>query len=223
MGAEGRSRYTAVLFDLDGTLLDTIEDLTASMNAALGELGAPARTVDECKLFVGDGVTSFARRALAEGRRDEATIAQCVERMQRHYAANWRTNTRPYEGIAELLSVLRGRGLAMSVLSNKPDDSTQLMVAHFFGGGTFEVVRGATEGVPNKPDPTTALGIAKRMGVAPAGFVYLGDTSTDMRTANAAGMFAVGATWGFRPRRKLEQGGAKAVIDKPADLLNLLR
>ena len=177
--------YRAVLFDLDGTLLDTIGDLADAMNAALGELGCRQRTLAECRFFVGDGLVTYARRALPEGRRDAQTIEQCCEAFRARYAECWDVKTRPFEGIGELLTDLTRRGLAMTVLSNKPDDFTRMMVQ-------------------------------------PGEFLYLGDTNTDMQTANAAGMYAVGATWGFRPAGELADNGARALIDHPADLLKLL-
>jgi len=215
-------KYRAVVFDLDGTLLDTIEDLTDSINAALAALGAPARTAEECKRFVGDGVESFARCALPEGRRDQATISRCVELTRADYAGRWKSKTRAYDGITEMLGALAAAGMPMAVLSNKPDDFTRRMVAHFFGQEMFRVVRGARQGAPRKPDPTGALEIASQLQIAPGSFAYLGDTNTDMQTANAAGMFAVGATWGFRPAEELTANGAKALVDRPRQLLALL-
>jgi len=216
-------KYRAVVFDLDGTLLDTIEDLTDSMNVALEALGAPARTPEECKLFVGDGMENYARRALPEGRRDQAAISRCIELIRADYAGRWTSKTRPYEGIVEMLSALDAAELPMAVLSNKPDDFTRRMVAHFFGRQRFRAVRGARDDVPKKPDPAGAMEIASQLGIPPGGFLYLGDTNTDMRTANAAGMFAVGATWGFRPAEELTANGAEALIDRPRQLLTLLK
>lgn len=215
-------RYKAVLFDLDGTLLDTIEDLTAAMNAALKELDCPPRTVDECNFLVGAGLDNFARRALPESRRDERTIARCMSLMRKDYAGRWTTKTVAYDGIDRLLAGLGERGARFAVLSNKPHDFTRAMVAHFFGETGFEAVLGVRDGIPPKPDPTAARGIADDLRIAPGEFLYLGDTDIDMQTANAAGMYAVGATWGFRPREELIANGAKAIIDRPIELLPLL-
>lgn len=215
-------KYRAILFDLDGTLLDTIEDLTDSMNVALLQLGFPPRRVSECEFFIGEGVEIFARRSLPESHRDEQTIVRCVELMRDDYVHRWIAKTRPYPGIAELLDGAAARGLAMAVLSNKPDDSTQKMVAHFFGNGRFKIVRGARPNVPRKPDPTSALKIAERLGLPPTKVLYLGDTGIDMITANAAGMYAVGALWGFRPAAELTENGAGMLIEDPTELLELI-
>ena len=215
-------KYRAVLFDLDGTLLDTIEDLTDSMNAALGQLGCSARTVAECKRFVGDGIRTYAFRALPEGRRDEATIGRCIELVRADYARRWNVKTRPYDGIGELLEALAERGIPMSVLSNKPDDFTKLMVQGMLGRWDFAAVRGVGPDGVKKPDPAAALAIADHVGVAPAEFLYLGDTNTDMKTAVAAGMLPVGATWGFRSAAELTDSGAEVLIAHPTDLLAVL-
>ncbi len=215
-------KYGAVLFDLDGTLLDTIEDLSDSMNAALGQLGLPPRTAAECKLFVGEGVEIFARRSLPEARRDRQTISHCVELMRSDYAQRWAVKTRPYAGIPELLDGLAAHGLTLAVLSNKPDDTVQEMISHFFADGQFRLVRGARPDMPRKPDPAVALEISDQLNVPPAQFLYLGDTDVDMKTANAGGMYAVGALWGFRPADELIQHGARSLIDHPAELLKLI-
>lgn len=214
--------FRAVMFDLDGTLLDTIEDLTESMNVGLAELGFPPRTVEECKLFVGDGTHAFARRSLPDDLRDATTVEALVAAMQAEYARRWDRRTRPYPGVAELLTALNERGLPAAVLSNKPEEFTRLTVGRLLGEWEFAVVRGSRDGVPRKPDPAAALDIAGEMSVAPAAFCYVGDTNTDMRTAVAAGMHAVGATWGFRTREELREHGAAALIDRPQELLELL-
>ena len=215
-------KYRGVIFDLDGTLLDTIEDLTDSMNAALGELGFAPRTVDECKFFVGDGRDAFAGRALGESHQDDATVARCVSLMSENYRQNWGVKTCPYEGIPELLGALSGIGISMAVLSNKYDESVKMMVGHFFGGVDFRIVRGALAAVRRKPDPAAAVAIAVELGIDPGEFLYLGDTDTDMRTAVAAGMHPVGVLWGFRPREELIANGAGTLIERPSDLLRLI-
>jgi len=214
--------YEAVLFDLDGTLLDTIEDLTDSMNFALARLGFSALTIEQCKLHVGEGRDVFARRALPEGARDDKTVSRCIEMMTEHYADNWANKTKPYGGVESLLSELASRGLRMVVLSNKYDSSVRQAVSHFFAAGTFEIVRGAVENVPRKPDPTSALQIADELGVEPGRFLYLGDTNTDMQTAVSAGMYPVGVKWGFRTAEELAENGARQLLDRPEGLLQLL-
>ncbi len=216
-----RTGCKAVLFDLDGTLLDTLDDLAAAMNGALADEGLPTSPVEAHKVMIGDGVLNYVLRALPADRRDDRALVERVgEAYGARYAAAWTRTTRVYDGVDAMLAGLRQRGLRLAVLSNKPDGFTREMVDHFLGDVPFEIVRGATDGVPLKPDPTAAVAIAERMGVATADFLYLGDTATDMRTARAAGMFAGGALWGFRTRAELADAGAEALIAHPTDLLN---
>jgi phosphoglycolate phosphatase len=216
--------YRAVLFDLDGTLLNSIQDLAEAMNCALVANGLPARPdVQEHKCYVGDGVRAYVLRAMPEGKRgDRELIARVTADYRRAYAAGWRNNTRPYDGIPELLDELGRRGLRRAVLSNKPDDTTRATVQAFLGLDRFGVVRGAMEGVPLKPDPAATLAIARQVDVPPERFLYVGDTATDMQTAHAAGMFPVGALWGFRDADELTAAGAERLIEQPAQLLELL-
>lgn len=215
-------RYRAALFDLDGTLLDTIEDLAESMNVALGQLGCPPRSVSQCRFLVGAGVEHFARSALPEDRRDRQTVVECVRLMRTDYAERWMSRTRVYDGIEEMLASLGERGLSLAVLSNKPHQFTVEMVEHFLGDFRFEAVYGARDDVPPKPDPAAAIEIARELDVRPGEFVYLGDTDIDMQTANAAGMFSVGVTWGFRPRAELVDNGAKLLVEHPTELIALV-
>ena len=216
--------YRAVLFDLDGTLLDTIADLAGAMNLALSAHGLPVRPdLEEHKLMVGDGVAKYVLRAMpAEHRADAELAAAVAASYRRAYERGWRNKTRPYDGVPELLESLCGRAIRLAVLSNKPDETTRATVEAFFGRGRFEIVRGATDGVPLKPDPTAALAIARELDLPPSEFLYLGDTATDMRTANSAGMYPVGALWGFRSAEELREAGARALIGHPMELLALL-
>lgn len=215
-------KFEAVLFDLDGTLLDTIEDLTDSMNEALKRLGFPVHDSEACKMFVGDGVEKFALRALPKNRRDEVTVARCVTGMREVYSKRWAQKTRPYDGIPELLDNLTRREIKLAVLSNKPHDSTQEMVTKLLSKWRFDPVVGARPSVPRKPDPTLALHIAQQLRVAPETFLYLGDTGTDMRTARGAGMFPVGALWGYRTAKELKSTGADVLVAHPSEVLQLL-
>jgi len=212
----------AVLFDLDGTLLDTIEDLTDSMNAVLGEHGYPRRTVAECKQFVGDGVEQFMRRALPGGEADDARMADLIAVYRERYAGAWDRKTRPYPGVCQLLEELAAHRMPMAVLSNKPDATTRQAVGRFFPGVPFGEVRGARPTVPLKPDPTAAIAIAEGLGVAPRDMVLVGDTRTDMQTAGAAGMFPLGVLWGFRGRDELVAYGARQIADAPAEVLTFI-
>lgn len=214
--------FAAVIFDLDGTLLDSLEDLAESMNQALESLGFAPHPVAAYKYFVGDGMEVLARRVLPEVARDGDTLARIVAAMRQVYGRRWDLKTRPYAGVPELLAALRARGLRRGVLSNKPDDFTRLTVERLLAPHVFDLVQGVGSGTPSKPDPAGALAMAARLGVAPAACLYLGDTATDMQTACRAGMCAVGALWGFRTREELEESGARVVVERPAEVLALL-
>ena len=216
-----RTRY-AVIFDLDGTLLDTAADLATSANAALAELGAPPHPVEAYKRFVGDGVEVLLQRALPAQRRDSETVARGVALMRAHYGRHWHDQTRPYPGIAELLATLAARAARLAVLSNKPHDPAVQTIRHFFPTVPFAKVVGARPGVPHKPDPTAALALARDLEVAAADCWLVGDSGSDMLTARSAGMLGVGATWGFRGEAELRAHGAVVLLAAPADLLALI-
>ena len=215
-------KFRAVIFDLDGTLLDTIKDLCDSMNAILARLNLPQHSLDEYKIFVGDGVRSLAMRALPEGRRDEATLDHCVAEMRIEYGKRWKDATKPYPGVPELLAALAEKQVVCAVLSNKPDHFTQIIVRELLPEWTFADVSGARPDVPHKPDPAGALDMAKRLGVPVGEILYLGDTNTDMKTAVAAGMYPVGALWGFRDADELTSSGAARLVAHPLEVLDLL-
>jgi len=215
--------YRAVIFDLDGTLLDTIEDLTDSMNAALVRMGHAARTIAECKQLVGDGLETFVRRALPPAAADDPRErTRLRELMMMEYRDRSTLKTRPYPGVPDLLDALAARNVPAAVLSNKPHDSTLAVMEHYFSRWSFRAIFGARDGVPVKPDPAGALEIARILGLAPANIAYLGDTNTDMQTATGAGMYGVGALWGFRTAGELIANGAKVLIETPMDLMPIL-
>lgn len=207
-----------IIFDLDGTLLDTLEDLADSMNEVLEGLGFPIYGLEAYKFFVGEGLEVLARRVLPEDRRTPEIMAQCLGKMRETYGHRWRLKTRPYPGIPELLDSLRPRGLKLAVLSNKADDFTQIMVAELLSDWHFDRVLGARSDHPKKPDPAGALEIAAALQTSPSRFLYLGDTPIDMQTASAAGMFPIGVLWGFRPADELRNSGAERLIAQPRDL-----
>jgi len=215
----GRRNFRAVIFDLDGTLLDTLEDLADSMNAVLEDMNYPAHPLDSYRYFTGDGVVALVERSLPPKARNEETVSRCVEMMKREYDKRWAKKTRPYDGISELLDELVARSISLNVLSNKLEEFTRLTVSKFLPRWKFRCIVGVTASVPEKPSPEGALGIARRCGIAPEDFIYLGDTDTDMRTAVAARMVPVGALWGFRSREELLRSGAREVIAQPLELL----
>ena len=214
--------YKAILFDLDGTLLDTLEDLGNAANRVLDKYGFPTHTMADYRYFVGDGVVTLMNRALPEDKRNNDTIQICVKTFREEYGKSWNVKTRPYDGVPEMLDALVTHGLKMAVLSNKPDEFTKLCVTEFLPKWAFDIVLGQRNSLPLKPDPASALEIAKCLDVPPSHFIYLGDTAIDMKTAVAADMFPVGALWGFRTGKELLESGARAVIKRPQEILNFL-
>ena len=210
----------AVLFDLDGTLADTLADLANATNAALAAVGCPTHPRDKYRHLVGDGARTLCARALPADRQELVDAVR--ERMREHYAAHCFDETKLYAGIPELITALREQNYRLAVLSNKPDDFTQQMVAHYFPDGTFQVVRGHVTGAPLKPDPTAAVAIASQLGIPAREWLYLGDTNTDMQTATAAGMIPVGVLWGFREKAELLASGAAKIVATPAEVLKLV-
>jgi phosphoglycolate phosphatase len=212
----------AIIFDLDGTLLDTLADLADSGNATLAALGLPGHEQDAYRYFVGLGIEELVRRMLPEDRRDPETIKAASGVMAAEYTRRWKDKTRPYPGILALLETLRQRGLPVCVLSNKPQKYTDLTIEAFFPGWPFTHVRGARPEVPNKPHPAGALALAAELGLAPGSIVFVGDSATDMRTAHGAGMLPVGVLWGFRDEAELLENGARHIIARPDELPGLL-
>jgi len=215
-------RFDGVLFDLDGTLADTLEDLAAAMDRVLRREGLPGHGYAEYQRMVGHGIRQLVSAALPADRRDEATVDRCFARMMADYGEHSLIKTHLYDGVAELLDALRGRGLKLAVLSNKADEPTRRIVTALFADGAFDAVAGARPDVPLKPDPAGALLAATSLGLDPGRMLYVGDSPTDMRTALAAGMTPVSVSWGFRTRGELVEAGASAVLDHPLQLLELL-
>ena len=213
--------FKAVIFDLDGTLIDTLEDLADSVNQALVRLSLPTHPVDSFRLKVGDGAGTMIARSLPPDRRD--LLDTVLQMQQAYYAEHFSDKSRPYPGIIEMLGQLRTHGLLLAVLSNKPDHFTKLVVAQAFESSAFDHVAGHRDGTGLKPDPAGALTVAEQLSVSPDEAAFVGDTAVDMQTATAAGMFAVGVTWGFRDRDELTQNGSSAIIDHPTQLIDTLR
>jgi len=214
-------KFQAILFDLDGTLLDTLADIANATNAALTRLGFPTHPRDAYRYFLGDGMDCLVRRALPGENHDSETVKKCHDAILAEYETCWAENTRPYPGIPELLAELDRRGITKVVLSNKPDAFTKQTVEKLLSEFNFEIVRGAMPDIPVKPDPAGAIKIAGELAIPPADFIYLGDTDTDMQTASAAGMFSAGALWGFRTADELSANGAQALLESPLDVLKL--
>jgi phosphoglycolate phosphatase len=214
--------FKAVLFDLDGTLLETLTDLAEAMNTSLVHFGFKPHTVDAFRYFVGESVAVEAKRALPESARDPETVEKVAEYSQQIYADCWHKNTRPYPGISELLTALQKRGLKLAVLSNKIDKFTKTMVKTLLPQWHFEMVQGALPDIPLKPHPDLALRIVKHLKIPAEQFIYVGDSNIDMLTAVAAKMFPVGCLWGYRTADELLAAGAKCLIKSPSELLDIL-
>jgi len=212
----------ALIFDLDGTLLDTLDDIADSMNAVLEAHGLPTHQREVYRYFVGEGAVKLVTRALPQELKKEPEIEEFVSRFRRVYSQNWNVKTRPYDGIPEMLEQLKGLGVRKAVLSNKPDRFTRLCVDEFLSRWEFDFILGENEDMPPKPDPRGAIFISDRLGVSPTYILFVGDTSIDMETALRAGMTPIGALWGFRSGDELRQGGAQFLIEHPLDILKFL-
>jgi len=207
----------AILFDLDGTLLDTLDDLTDSVNHMLISFGYPARSREYVRQAVGNGVHNLIVRALPGGE-DEARIGECLQAFRAHYGKNLDNKTRPYPGVMEVLRALQRAGIAAGVVSNKYDGAVKALSEKHFGD-LVQVAVGERPGVRRKPAPDSVLEAMRCLGVEPADALYVGDSDVDVETAHNAGLRCVGVSWGFRPRESLVAAGADVVIDDAAALI----
>lgn len=214
--------FRAVIFDLDGTLLDTLDDISFSLNTVLERHGYPTHTIDECRILVGFGMQALVKSALPEHLRDESLIGPLLEEMKAVYAGHWNVHSLPYEGIGQMLDAIDAMGLQKAILSNKPDVFTKLCADELLAPWNFEVVMGHHEGIAHKPDPQGALVVAGMLGVEPSAILYVGDSGIDMKTANAAGMYPLGVLWGFRPEEELVATGAASLACTPQDIVDFL-
>ncbi len=210
----------ALIFDLDGTLADSLNDIADAMNAALAVHQLPQHPRDAYRLMVGEGVTLLVKRAMGDA--PNVSVQAVLDTYHAKYHEHAHAQTWPYPGIDALLSSLAARKVPMAVLSNKRDGLTRALVAQRFGSTPFVAVRGEQDGVPRKPDPTSAFELALALNVLPANIGFVGDTAVDMKVARAAGMKAIGVLWGFRGREELEGAGAHHVLARPDELLSLL-
>ena len=208
--------YQTVVFDLDGTLLDTLEDLYRAVNAALESHSLPRRTRDEVRMFVGNGVELLIRRAVP-AECDEETILSTLADFKAIYAAICKDNTKPYDGILPMLTALRNKGIRVAVVSNKFDAATKALCAEYFGD-LVEVAIGERAGVRKKPAPDTVYEALKELGVTAKGAVYVGDSDVDIQTARNCGMPCISVTWGLRDKEFLIQNGAEALVNTPENL-----
>lgn len=215
-------RYRAIIFDLDGTLLDTLDDLAIAGNQVLAAMGQSEHPAARYRYFVGDGLRTMMTRILPESLRNPTGLETAMALFQKTYAETWYQRSAPYPGITDLLNQLAAAGWPMSILSNKPHDFTRACVQRLLPDWDFEPLLGQRPDVPKKPDPAAALEIAAFFDYKPTDILYVGDTAVDMQTASAAGMDAVGVLWGFRTREELQAAGARYLISQPSQLLSLL-
>lgn len=210
------------IFDLDGTLLNTIDDLAVAVNHALEVNHFPTHSIPSYRMMVGNGVRRLIERALPTDERSDALIDRLLLDFRQYYDAHLHDFTTPYPGIPQLLDELDSRGVALAVASNKYESAVVRLIANFFGQHQFVGVCGNVEGIPTKPDPSIVFRILSQHPTPKADIIYVGDSAVDMETARRAGVTAVGVTWGFRPERELTAAFADHIISDPADLLPLL-
>jgi phosphoglycolate phosphatase len=209
--------YTAVIFDLDGTLVNTLVDLADTCNEVLDYYHFPTHPTIAFKTFVGDGLQMLIKRISPVGT-EEKVLQQCCELFTLLYSQNWKRNSCPYEGISDMLSALKKHSVMLAVLSNKPHEFTKLFVEKFFSHELFSIVYGQRNGFPKKPDPIVALGIASQFGSRPEDTLFVGDSGLDIQTGKAAGMGTVGVSWGFRGAKELTDNNVDAIVHNPLEL-----
>lgn len=212
----------AVIFDLDGTLLDTLDDLADSFNRVLMSRGLPIHPTEAYRGFVGNGAAKLVSRALPPDKRDDGFAEDCLAAFREEYRNSWNRKTRPYDGIPGLLAGLGEMQVGMAVLTNKPQHFAELCVQEYFSSSTFAVVLGQREGVPMKPHPAGPREVARHLNLRCEECIYVGDSDVDMKTAVGASMLPVGVAWGYRAEQELLEHGAAVVIERPCDLIELL-
>ncbi len=219
----------AIIFDLDGTLLDSLKDIAESMNLALEEAGLPTHSVEAYRGFVGNGLTALAQNALPPEMQNEQDAYSLAEKFWHKYDQRWFLSTKPYPGILHLIQTCLSRKVKLAILSNKVHYFTKKMIRHYFRGAMinqgknpFGIYSGEQPDKPLKPDPTRALELAEKLKVPVKNIAFLGDSPVDIQTANAAGMISVGAAWGFSDRKELEKAKADLIFDSPVDFAKFL-
>ena len=213
--------YKAAIFDLDGTLLDTLADIGNAANDVLTDRGHPTHHLDAYRHFIGDGVATLFKRILPEGVPTPELVTECASEFDVTYGRRWNENSRLYPGTEELLNELVQRSVPIAILSNKPHDFVGICVEEFLPAWLFDPILGQREGIPRKPDPAGVLEVCAALGVAPEECVYVGDSSVDMLTAKRSRALAVGVAWGFRPVEELIEHGAARILQTPSQLLEL--
>lgn len=211
-----------VIFDLDGTLLNTVADIAAATNHALAANGYPTHSVDTIRSFVGNGINKLFERALPEGEKNEENVLKVRARFIPHYDLHNADKSRPYPGIPELLEQLQSQHMMLAVASNKYHSATSRLIAHYFPTIRFAAVYGQRDGIAPKPDPAIVTDILKDTRIQAGDVLYVGDSAVDMQTALNAHVTACGVTWGFRPRTELEQFKPAFIVEHPSDILEIV-
>lgn len=214
--------YKAVIFDLDGTLVDSLDDLADSVNEVLRSYGYPTHPTESYKHKIGNGARMLLKRALPEGSA-ESLVDEALGKYKALYAQRFLIKTRPYDGILAVVELLRQRHIPLAICTNKHHEAAEAIVSKLFPQGTFQCVCGEQPNKPRKPAPDAVLGIAQALGMSPDEVVYIGDSEVDMQTGVNAGMLPVGVLWGFRDRRELEANGAKIILSSPAELMTKVK
>jgi len=212
--------YKAIIFDLDGTLLNSLVDIADSVNFVLKKYNLPVHSIEEYKLFIGSGIEKLVERALPDNISDE-NFKKYLDEIKSVYEKNQISKTKPYDGILEMLKILNNKGVSLNILSNKPIDFTKMVVEHFLGDIKFDNVLGAREGVPKKPNPQAVSEIIDNLKLNKEEVLYVGDTGTDMQTAENAGLTSVGVLWGFRGLEELMENNADYIIEETSKIIEI--
>ena len=210
-----------IIFDLDGTLIDSLEDIAVCMNKVLEELNLPIHKIDDYKYFVGSGVDVLVNNALKDSSQEIKN--EVLEKFKKEYDQQLHAKTKPYAGIYELLDELKKLDYNLAVLSNKPHDFTVAYINYLFKDYNFKEVHGQKKEVPRKPDPIGAINIAKALNIPCSEIFFVGDTMVDMQTAKSANMKAIGVLWGFRDEKELRENGADFIVKEPLEIINIIK
>lgn len=211
-----------VIFDLDGTLLNTLSDLACSTNYALEKNGFPQHSIESYNYFVGNGINKLFEQALPDGKKTEENILKIRKTFLPYYDTHNTNYTKPYKGIPKLLNTLQTEGIKIAVASNKYQQATEKLISYYFPDITFIAIFGQREGIPAKPDPTVVHEIVRMADIPATDTLFVGDSGVDMQTASDSGITSIGVTWGFRPRSELETSGAVHIVDTTSQIVRII-
>ncbi len=214
-------KYKAIIFDLDGTLLNSLIDIADSVNLVLEKYNLPTHSIEDYKLFIGNGIEKLVALALPENIK-KTDFEKYLSEIKSVYEKNQISKTKPYNGVIEMLKTLNNRGISLNILSNKPIEFTKMLVEHFFVDIKFDNVLGAREGIPKKPNPQAVFDIIENLQLEKCAVLYVGDTGTDMKTAENADLTSVGVLWGFRGMEELVENNANYIIDEASKIIDIV-